>query len=871
MQNELTPVMAQYKAIKDNHKDALLFYRMGDFYELFYDDAIQASQALNIQLSARADGVPMCGVPHHAYEAYLNKLITNGYRVAICEQVETPGEAKKQGRKLINRRVVRVVSAGTLTEEHLLPSQSPNYLLAITAIKDQIYGIYSDISLLETHLLQCNINQLANELLKLQPSEILITQETLQYDDITRQLRDFYEKISVRPAHQFDSKNAQKSLNILFDMADITIMGQWHDGHYMACDALIHYLKLTHLQQLPKLTLPHFADNKNYLVIDAATRKSLELTHTNQGAVKGSLFDIINNCQTRAGTRQLLHEFNEPLIDIATINQRLSAVEFLAETPALTQQLRVLLKQIPDFMRALARMEFNRASPRDAGIMKQALNSARPLWQALRQYEQIPQLIDEYSQKIGVFDEICLLLNTALCDELPNHLRDGGYIQKGFSPELDNFMQYRHDGEHYIRKLEYQYREEMGYDGLKIKHNNIIGHFIEINSKFAQNIPSHFDHKQTLSGLARYNTPQLQELAQKISNATDMAIGCEAQIFNEICGKICALRPQLCEYNRAVAGLDILANHAHNAQKLHLTRPILDNSQQFLIKNGRHLPVERALKGDGKIYTANHCSLQDGEYFWLITGPNMAGKSTFLRQNAQLIILAQMGSFVPAEFAHLGVVDKLFSRVGASDDLTRGQSTFLVEMLETATILNRAGPNSFIIMDEVGRGTANTDGLSLASAIIEHIHNKIGARCLFATHYHECAHYAHILPNFKNYSLKILENNQKITFTHEIIAGAASQSYGIYVAKLAGLPRVVWQRAEQLVQAHNRNQNSMDLPLFFSGGNNDMAPTGPEKTNDSGPAPFQPIIDELGALDINNVSPKQAWDLLEKWQSMVHN
>ncbi len=864
-----TPMMAQYMAIKNNHAEHLLFYRMGDFYELFMDDAVKASQLLNIQLTQRNEGsVPMCGVPVHAVDAYLAKLIQFGQKVAICEQMESPSEAKKLGKKLLERRVVRVVTAGTLTEENLLPAQKPNYLLSIFLHKNQIHGAFADISTLDSFVFRCPINALASELYKIAPAEILIDKNITEHESLIRELKDFFEVISPRASHQFDANHGKQAMQEIYGIVDLSVFGEFQNGDFCALDGLIHYLRITQLSQLAQMRPPKILDQNNQLMIDYATRKSLELTQNMRGEAKGSLFYIINQCQTKQGSRLLFQHFNQPLTDYLQIQERLEAVQFFLDNPQTRANIQKILQNHADLARVMGRIAFGRANPRDLAMIRDSLAHARPLkliFSTMQSWN-YPKIITNLLERIAVFDEIIGIYNSALGEELPINTRDGGFIAPNYHKILDDYRAISQDAVPYLAQLEYSYREKNQIENLKIKSNNIIGYFIEIPTKFADKVPDEFLHKQTISGLARYSTDELQNCAQKIAQASEKAIQCEIEIFAQLCQIAQNFNDAIMEFQDVIAAFDVLCTHGENAQRYNLTKPICDNSLDFEIVKGRHLAVEIALRLEGQNYIANNCSLNQREILWLITGPNMAGKSTFLRQNALIVILAQMGSFVPAESAKIGIVDKLFSRVGAADDLTRGQSTFMVEMLECATILNRATPKSFVIMDEVGRGTANCDGLSLASAIIEYLHNQIACRALFATHYHELAQSHEYLAKLANYSLKILEHNNKVSFMHEIIAGAASRSYGIYVAQLAGLPKAVIKRAQQIADKITQDNLSNTMPLF--GVAEYKSPNNEPELNVATAQNMQ-IINEISELNCNEMSPKQALEMIFAWNAML--
>ena len=826
----MTPMMAQYLEIKAKYPDALLFYRMGDFYELFFDDAVAASGALDIALTKRGkhsgEDIPMCGVPHHAAEGYLLTLIRKGFRVAVCEQLESPAEAKKRGYKAVVRRdVVRLVTPGTLTEDSLLDARRHNYLAAYSLVRDEGALSWVDISTGAFHVMALPSVMLGPELARLSPSEVLVSETT------EHRFRELVEEsgasITALGRAAFDSQSAEMRLKSLFSVASLESFGGFDRAEISAMGALIEYLDITQKGQLPRLQWPVKESTQRVMQIDAATRRNLEITQSIQGGGRaGSLLATVDRTVTAGGGRLLERQISSPSMDVGLINKRLDCIQHMLDHPTNADTLREALRQVPDLDRALSRIALDRAGPRDLVSIRSGLTQASDI--SLKyDRDALPDLMNDALKTLIGFDELVALLHNALVDEPPLLSRDGGFVAAGYDAELDETRQLRDEGRGIIAKMQQEYIELTEISSLKIKHNNVLGYFIETTATHADKMMAPplnetFIHRQTTANQVRFTTVPLSEIEIKILNAGNHAIELEKRIYQSLIREILKLSDEISTAASGLAELDIATSLAKIAQSNDWARPIVDDSKAFEIAGGRHPVVEAALQSDGARFVANDCALNNGK-IWLLTGPNMAGKSTFLRQNALIAILAQSGSYVPADHAHIGAVSQLFSRVGASDDLARGRSTFMVEMVETAAILNQADDRALVILDEIGRGTATYDGLSIAWATLEHIHDVNKSRALFATHYHEMTALADKMDNVENATVTVKEWEGDVIFLHEVKKGAADRSYGVQVAKLAGLPSAVVERARVVLDALEQGEREGsttpkaiidDLPLF---------------------------------------------------------
>ena len=865
----MTPMMAQYLEIKAQYPDALLFYRMGDFYELFFDDAVAASEALDIALTKRGkhdgDDIPMCGVPHHAAENYLLTLIRKGFRVAVCEQMESPAEAKKRGSKSVVRRdVVRLVTPGTLTEDSLLEARRHNYLAAFSVVRDQAALAWVDISTGAFHVMALATVRLGPELARLTPSEVILSDAT--FDAYAPIIEESGAAATPLSRASFDSAAAEGRILSLFSVNTMDAFGSFDRAEVSAMGAIVDYLDITQKGKLPLLARPVKELATRVMQIDAATRRNLEITQSLTGGGRsGSLLGALDRTVTASGARLLERRLSSPSLDLALIRSRLDAVQLMLDRGDVATKLRDALRKVPDLDRALSRISLDRAGPRDLASIRTGLTQAEFIAQSI-QIEDAPILITQSLAALQGHAELIDLLDAAIVAEPPLLVRDGGFIAMGYNDELDETRVLRDEGRGIIAKMQQDYIQQTGIQSLKIKHNNVLGYFIETTSThaekmFAAPLSETFIHRQTTANQVRFTTVPLSEIETKILNAGFRAMEIEKALFHSLITDILAAADAISSVASALAELDVAVSMAHLANSLDWVRPTVDDSRAFTIRAGRHPVVEASLQRDGKPFIANDCDLDDGK-IWLLTGPNMAGKSTFLRQNALIALLAQAGSFVPAQFAHIGLVSQLFSRVGASDDLARGRSTFMVEMVETAAILNQADDRALVILDEIGRGTATYDGLSIAWATLEHLHDVNTSRGLFATHYHELTALAGKLPKVDNATVAVKEWQGDVIFLHEVKQGAADRSYGVQVAKLAGLPPIVVERArvvlEQLEKGDREGTSQKsrvidDLPLF-SATITQQAPVAKPVVS--------PALARLSELNPDDMSPRDALDAL---------
>lgn len=849
-------MMAQYFALKAQAADCLLFYRMGDFFELFFDDAKAAAATLDIALTSRGehDGkpIPMCGVPVHSAENYLARLIRAGHRVAIAEQTETPAQAKARGGKaLVARGIVRYVTAGTLTEDSLLDARADNILVAVTQSGAGEIGLAAaDISTGRFETVVLGPEALAAELARLSPSEIVVAEScTLALDG----------------AHFFDtsgfsSSKAEARLKSLFGVASLDGFGAFTRAELAAVGGLLAYLDHAGRGALPHLAPPQRRVAGSHMAIDAATRESLEIVQTMAGQRTGSLLHAIDRTVTGAGARLLGSDLASPLLDQSAIEARLELVQWLHDTPGQRDALRVALRALPDIGRALGRIALGRGSPRDLGQLRDGLTEARLLRERLGRVAVRPALLDRLLPALDGHGALVDQLTRALVPSPPTEASAGGYIADGYDAALDALRRMAGDGRRAIALLEASYRESTGLSALKIRHNSVLGYHVEVPARHADALMregSGFAHRQTLAGVVRFNSIDLHEKAAEVTQAGGHALAAEAAHLEELIDAALARKDAISLAAQALARLDVAAALAERAAEAGWTRPAFVEGQTLDIVGGRHPVVEDALSRDGQPFVANDCCLTDADRLWLVTGPNMGGKSTFLRQNALIVLLAQAGSFVPATSARLSLVDRLFSRVGASDNLARGRSTFMVEMVETAAILAQASERSFVILDEVGRGTSTYDGLALAWAVVEAVHEVNQCRCLFATHYHELTRLAETLPALSLHHVRAREWKGDLVLLHEVAEGPADRSYGIAVARLAGLPPAVLARAKQVLgklEAGKAKTGGIaagldDLPLFAAVAQEQALPS-------------DALRDALAALDVDALSPRDALDRL---------
>src|SRR5712672_334143 len=853
----VTPMMEQYLEIKAANPGLLLFYRMGDFYELFFEDAEIASRALGIMLTKRGKhqgmDIPMCGVPVERSDDYLHRLIALGHRVAVCEQMEDPAQARARGNKSVVRRdVVRLITPGTLTEDTLLDARTNNYLLAIARARassggDRIGLAWIDISTAEFMVTECSVGELAATLARINPNEAIVTDALYGDADLGPLLREL-PAVTPLTRDVFDGATAERRLCDYFAVATMDGLAAMSRLEATAAAAAVTYIDRTQVGKRPPLSPPSREAAGTTMAIDPATRANLELTRTLAGERRGSLLDAIDCTATPAGSRLLAQRLAAPLTDNAAIARRLDAIATFVADTAVRDDIRTTLRAAPDMSRALARLSVGRGGPRDLAGLRDGTLAA----------------------------------DQALAEQLPLIKRDGGFVREGYEAALDETRNLRDASRLVVASMQARYADATSVKGLKIRHNNVLGYFVEVTAQHGDKLMTPplnatFIHRQTLAGQTRFTTAELGEIEAKIANAGDRALGLELEIFERLCATALAASEDLRAAAHAFALLDVVTALAKLAVDDNYVRPEVDASLGFAIEGGRHPVVEQALKRDGQPFIANDCDLspvpppypppQAGEgrvgagQIWLITGPNMAGKSTFLRQNALIALLAQIGSYVPASRARIGVVDRLFSRVGAADDLARGRSTFMVEMVETAVILNQASERSLVILDEIGRGTATFDGLSIAWAAIEHLHESNRCRALFATHYHELTAPSAKLPRMFNATVRVKEWQGDVVFLHEVLPGSADRSYGIQVAKLAGLPPAVITRAKSVLaklEAQDRGQTARaladDLPLFAvpSRAAAEAAP----------PSEAEQMMEAVKALHPDEMSPREALEAL---------
>ena len=863
-----TPMMAQYLALREEAGDALLFYRMGDFFELFFDDARKAAQILDIALTTRGEHqgepIPMCGVPVHSAESYLARLIKAGCRVAIAEQVETPDEAKARAKRegtpsskaLVGRAIVRLVTAGTLTEEALLEPRRANMLVALAELRGSIGIAAVDVSTGAMVLEECEADQLGAVLARLSPSEVVVT-EDWQHGP---------EEAIYRPRTTFASDAGAERLKALHGVATLDAFGSFSRAMLAAAGGLVSYLEHVGRGSLPLLLPPVLREAGGVMAMDAATRASLEILEASQGGRAGSLIGAVDRCVTGAGSRLLAEDLSAPLLERAAIEQRLALVQFWRERPIERAQVRDVLRATPDIGRALGRVVAGRGSPRDLGQLRDGLSEAMRLHHWLSGAPDRPALLDAVLARLTGHGALTDLLTRALVPSPPTERSGGGFIADGYDAALDELRATSGDARRAIAAMEARYREETGIASLKIRHNGVLGYFIEVGARHADALmapDSGFTHRQTMAGAVRFNSLKLHAEAARIAEAGGHALAAEEAHFEQLVGEVAAAREAIAATAAALARLDVGAANAERAAEGDWCRPEIGEDAGLAITGGRHPVVEAALAKAGERFVANDCELSDTNRLWLIGGPNMGGKSTFLRQNALIVVLAQAGCFVPANTARIGLVDRLFSRVGAADNLARGRSTFMVEMVETAAILAQASHRSFVILDEVGRGTSTYDGLALAWAVAEAVHSQLRCRCLFATHYHELARLADTCEALSLHHVRAREWQGDLVLLHELADGPADRSYGLAVARLAGVPEPVVERAKTVLEKLEATRAATggiaaglgELPLFAA-----MRPE---------PAPASPehvLADRLRAADLDALSPREALDLLYEWK-----
>lgn len=866
--NEPTEMIKNYLATKQKYSDCLLFYRLGDFYELFFEDAKIASKVLGIVETHRGQyqnkPIPMCGVPFHAYENYLVRLVKAGYKVAICEQMETPEKAKERNSKTIDRKVNRIVTPGTLTEESLLNARKNNFIACLVESAEGFGIAWCDMSTGDLKTQFFPRKSLPSVLTRLNVAELIIS-DTLSVND-QNTLSDYEKILTILPEVRFSSKNAKLSACQFFQVHDLQCFGDFSKAEETAVGVLLDYILLTQKGAHPVLLPPQKQKISCFMEIDAATRRNLELISPIINDRQSlSLLDVIDFTKTNTGARKLAEWVANPLLDITKINERLDKIDYFIQNASIRDQIRSFLNQIPDIERSLTRLSLKRGGPRDMVAIAKGL-SYIPSIRLLTQTSLVPEAISKDQILLGEHSELVELLQNALVDDPPLLARDGKFIRQGYFSALDDLIQLKSNTKQCLVSLQEKYINATGVHTLKIGFNNILGYFVEVPAKSAElllkNVSLGFLHRQTLVNNVRFTTVELSDLDAKIAHSSEQVLSMEMEIFEQLRNKILSQKNEIIETTKALAHIDIATSLAYVAEINNWHRPVLTDGNDFVIQGGRHPVVETVLKREHHQFIANDCTLgEPNNNLWLLTGPNMTGKSTFLRQNALMAVLAQIGSFVPADYARIGIVDKLFSRVGASDDLARGRSTFMVEMVEVASILNGATEKSLVILDEVGRGTATYDGLSLAWAVVEYLHNVNRSRSLFATHYHELTALHNRLPAISLHTMRVKEWKGDIVFLHEVTEGAVDRSYGIHVAKLAGIPAPVLERARQILEQleeKKREQKPLfdDLPLF----SNVVQSTYKSESK---------VEESLKMLNIDMLSPREALSKLYELKDML--
>jgi len=865
--------MAQYLAAKAEHPDALLFFRMGDFYELFFEDAEKASAAVGITLTKRGqhggEPIPMAGVPWHQAENYLSKLIRAGHKVAVCEQLEDPAEAKKRGGKsIVQRGVVRVVTPGTLTEEGLLDARAANRLAAIAFMSEGAAIAWADVSTGAFETRSLKHNEAEEEIAALSPAELLVTDADAQH--VNEAARITGAALTVRPAVKADAKAAARRIKAAFEVAALDAFGDFTNVELSAMGLLLDYIELTQAGAAPRLMPPRRNAERAFMAIDAATRAALEIERSTRGSREGSLLACVDRTVTSAGGRMLAERISRPLTDVSAISARHDAVQFFLDARDRRDGVREELRAAGDLARALTRLALGRGGPRDLANLRDGLTAGdRAAARCLGLSTDAPAEISRACAALALSAHaesaaLAQTLNRALAPDLPLLARDGGFIAAGYDATLDDTRALRDDSRKVIAALQASYAEETGIAGLKLKHNNVLGYHIDATTKQAEALMApplnaRFIHRQTNAGSIRFTTTELAELDAKISRAGEASLARELALFKEFASRAAAIEAPIRAAAEALASLDVAAGMAEWAEETQATRPEIDETSALLAEGARHPVVEEGVRRDGNGFTPNDARLdaegKSGPRLMVVTGPNMAGKSTYLRQIALLAVLAQAGAYVPARKLRLGIVDRVFARVGASDDLARGRSTFMTEMVETAAILNQAGSRALVVLDEIGRGTATFDGLAIAWAVAEHLHEANKCRAVFATHYHELTRLADKLEAGANAHLRAKEWKGDLVFLHEVAPGAADRSYGIQVAKLAGLPKSAVERAKAVLQrlettgGSTRMEIADELPLFA------------QVMEEHAPSALEAALNDINP---DHLSPKEALELLYK-------
>jgi len=882
--SKVTPLIAQYLEVKSQYKDCLLFYRMGDFYEMLFDDAVTAAAELNITLTHRGqmDGkdIPLCGVPFHAYEPYLARLVKKGYKVAICEQMETPEEAQKRdGRTAtIRREVIRVVTAGTLTEDALLPAKKDNYLVSVVFDNVQTGLAWADLSTGDFFTQSVPGNMVYSLLMRSDVAEIIVSKKMEDHPKFRQIISEVPEKITYMSDLLYVYSLNKDVLEKKYKVNSLDALGDFTRQEVVAAGLVIAYLSLTQKTEVDCLKKLRRITDEQTMEIDAATRNNLEI-FAPLNDIKGaySLFGVLDRTVSNAGGRFLARTLASPSTNVDEINQRLDAISFLTDHPKIKEEISEHLNGMPDMERCLSRITLGRCGPRDLALLLVGLTASIASHISFNFFhDELPPLLKDLHDNLNNFNEFRVTINQALklpddITKIPTSVRDGDFIEWGYDAGLDDLRKQRAELQNSLREMQLDYANLTGIKNLKVSFNAVAGYFVEVPIRHSSVFNKHpewgFELKQTTTTVIRYSCPKLREVEQQLYSLDNRIQFNEERIFNEMVDSVKRGADKIRQSAHALAMLDMLIGFSNLAVENNYCRPTVDYSSAFDIKGGRHPVVEFALKKEHSNFVENDCELKEQNgYLWLLTGPNMAGKSTFLRQNALIAIMAQIGSYVPATSAHIGVIDKLFSRVGAADNLARGQSTFMVEMSETATILNRATEKSLVILDEIGRGTATFDGLSIAWAVMEYLHDHNKCRGLFATHYHELTLLKEKLAHLSLHCMETKDWNGDVVFLHTVKEGSVDKSYGIHVAKLAGLPDLVIQRAKEILSGLEEKKKKVeklvgDLPLFSA--------VLEKQAQDEQKHEQSPIEKELTFLNLDSMSPKEALDTLYRLKGML--
>lgn len=879
---ELTPMMQKYMETKEQYKDCILFYRLGDFYEMFFDDALVASRELEITLTGKSCGLeeraPMCGIPYHAVEGYLSKLVSRGYKVAICEQVEDPKLAKG----LVKREVIRVVTPGTNLNVQSLEAGKNNYLLSIAYTPDGIGISAADVTTGDYYVTEVeDLKKLNDELMKYEPSEIICNEAFLVSGFDVNDLKSrLHISVNALESHMFDDDGCRRILMKHFKINTLIGLGveEFPTG-LLAAGALLQYLYDTQKTDLEHFTHIYPYLTSKYMLLDSSTRRNLELTETlREKQKRGSLLWVLDKTKTAMGARLLRNYIEQPLIEKDEMEKRLDAIQELNQDSISRDEIREYLNPIYDLERLLSKVTYKTANPRDLIAFRNSLQMLPPIKTVLSAFEK--EELTEIREQIDGLEDIYQLIDEAIIDEPPLSIREGGMIKDQFDETIDRLRSAKHDGKQWLAQLEEEDRERTGIKNLKIKYNKVFGYYFEVTNSYKNLVPEDYIRKQTLANAERYTTPRLKELEDTILNAEDKLQTLEYDVFCKIRDTIAQELVRIQNTAKAIAKLDVYASLSLVSERNHYVRPKLNEKGVIDIKDGRHPVVEQMITND--MFIANDTYLDNGSHcISVITGPNMAGKSTYMRQTALIVLMAQIGCFVPARTANIGIVDRIFTRVGASDDLASGQSTFMVEMNEVANILRNATSKSLLILDEIGRGTSTFDGLSIAWAVIEHISNRklLGAKTLFATHYHELTELEGKMNNVNNYCIAVKECGDDIVFLRKIVKGGADKSYGIQVAKLAGVPDMVIDRAKEIVEQLSDNDITEKVQSIAIDNKNDGKVKKQPKYDEVDLAQMslfdtvtdEDILKELMEIEVTTLTPLDALNTLYRLQNKLKN